>query len=723
MRRTTVAAGGHRCRRRRCGHHRCRWRAGLPRDHRPQRAADRRVEPGRARPARRAAADVDRRPSATAGSDRAGPARYAPPGGDGRARCRSRDRRGRGRRTGGNHDHARPAGVPGCALPGRIPLRGAVAGRPGLHARGRAGGHGPVAVAQAGGSAVVAGLRHPAAGSPHRGSRRGDHRCCREPCGRCRGRRCTRHGWVRHDQRAGPDRHRHRHDHRRHDHGAVHRRRHRAALRRSADAAGGTRPATGQGCRRAPAGPPRPAATTTVVVTAGGGATTGSLPRRRLAPEPCPTGSVTRKGQDVAQAPTDGTSRGSATPTGIPGRVSARLAAAAALISLGLHVLTIVVWPRFYNVYIDTEVYREAGRVLLAGGDLYTGPLVETGHHSLYHVYTPFAALLFTPLAPLPLIPLDQFIFGLNLVLLVASVWISITAPAGRASVPIAPVVLIASLAFWLEPVRTTAWLGQINLLLMLLVLLDLPRGTSRWPRGLGIGLAAGIKLTPLIFIPYLLLTGRSREALVASSTALGTVGVGFLVAPDASAVYWSGVFLDSARISDVAIVSNQSFRGMLARLGEGSVLGGPAVWWLLAIVLGVAGLAVAARLWRVGEHVLGTALCGLTACAVSPFSWGHHWVWFVPLLALLCLHVIRTGHRRSAVAITALLVTAGSVLYGIRSDGTPAMGMFLIEDAGAFAPLTENIYCWVHVAVLAYSITVVRARSRHPMPCGATGA
>lgn len=416
----------------------------------------------------------------------------------------------------------------------------------------------------------------------------------------------------------------------------------------------------------------------------------------------------------VQAAPSDG-DRPRAAARSPRGGLPRRVGVLAVLVSLGLHVVTVVIWPAYYNVYIDVEVYQAAGRALLAGRDLYAEPLVETGPHDLYHVYTPFAALLFTPLTVVPLLALDFIVLALNLVVLAVVVRISMTATS-RTTVPVALPLLVASLAFWLEPVRTTAWLGQINLLLMLLVLLDLPRGTSRWPRGLGIGLAAGIKLTPLLFIPYLVLTGRRREAVVASCTALATLVIGFLAAPRDSMTYWSGVFLQSTRIAEPSMISNQSLRGMLARIGDGWVPGGIGVWFVLAAVLTVAGLAVAVRLWRAGEYVLGTALCGLTGCLVSPFSWGHHWVWFVPLLALLCLQVFRTGDRRSAVGAAALLVAAGSILYGIRSDGTPAMGMFLIEGAGPFGLLTHNVYVWIYLAVLVYTVALVRSRSRRPV-------
>src|SRR5581483_12201814 len=66
---------------------------------------------------------------------------------------------------------------------------------------------------------------------------------------------------------------------------------------------------------------------------------------------------------------------------------------------------------------------------------------------------------------------------------------------------------LALPLVTWLQPVRETLTFGQINLVLALLVLADLlvlaPRGSRL--TGVGIGLAAAIKLTPAVFILYLL--------------------------------------------------------------------------------------------------------------------------------------------------------------------------------------------------------------------------
>src|SRR6202012_1435025 len=69
----------------------------------------------------------------------------------------------------------------------------------------------------------------------------------------------------------------------------------------------------------------------------------------------------------------------------------------------------------------------------------------------------------------------------------------------------------LAAMALWLEPVYMTLYFGQINLILLALVIIDLALPDSCKWKGIGVGIAAGIKLTPLIFVPFLLGSRRVR--------------------------------------------------------------------------------------------------------------------------------------------------------------------------------------------------------------------
>jgi alpha-1,2-mannosyltransferase len=225
----------------------------------------------------------------------------------------------------------------------------------------------------------------------------------------------------------------------------------------------------------------------------------------------------------------------------------------------------------------------------------------------------------------------------------------------------------VSALALATEPVQQTLALGQVNVLLMLLVVADLltggaltPGGRTRWWHGFGIGIAAGVKLTPLIFIPYLLLIRRYRQAATAAGVFAATAALGYAILPRDSGTYWAhGLFLKANRIVFLGTRGNQSLRGVLTRLA-GSVSAGTVPWIAAAVLVAAAGLVTAALLYRARQPVPAMLACALTGLLVSPLSWDHHWVWVAPGIALLA-HLGATAGRG---LVRAAWWTAAAVLF-----------------------------------------------------------
>ncbi|WTE95232.1 glycosyltransferase 87 family protein [Streptomyces sp. NBC_01614] len=297
----------------------------------------------------------------------------------------------------------------------------------------------------------------------------------------------------------------------------------------------------------------------------------------------------------------------------------------------------------------DALVYRAEGEAVLRGEDLYGFTVTQW---QLPATYPPFAALLFVPAALIPLAALKATFLAGNALMLAVLVHLSARLAGGPARLRLPALCAGTAAALWLEPVLQTILFGQINLALVCLVLWDLTRPTgARW-KGAAVGIAAGIKLTPAIFIAYLLLRGRRREAGTAAAALAGTVALGALALPSASLDYWTRRLYETERVGKVWIVDNQSLQGMVAR-----ALGDPApglVWALPAAAVTVTGLWLAARAAEESHAILLTAF---TALLVSPISWSHHWVWCVPLAAVL----LTEGRPRLAAA-TALLFTTRTI-------------------------------------------------------------
>ncbi|NUR61528.1 MAG: DUF2029 domain-containing protein [Catenulispora sp.] len=293
---------------------------------------------------------------------------------------------------------------------------------------------------------------------------------------------------------------------------------------------------------------------------------------------------------------------------------------------------------------IDMVVYRHEGQAVLHGRDLYgAGVQIKTsGGNQLPATYPPFAALLFATISWLPVGALKILVTAANIALLAVVVHLAAKLLGGWLDRPPfaerwALVAGIAAAALWFEPVWTTLRYGQINLALCALILFDLTRPpTSRWPRGLGIGLATGIKLTPGIFIVWFLLSGKRRETITAAVGALGTMAVGFVLLPHASVKFWLHKVFQTDAVGKTYITDNQSLSGVIARVTH--IDDPKALWAVAALLVAAAGLWVAARNARRGDLALGALTCATTGLLVSPISWSHHWVWAVPVTMLLAV-------------------------------------------------------------------------------------
>ncbi|MEU1329996.1 glycosyltransferase 87 family protein [Streptomyces sp. NPDC005865] len=286
----------------------------------------------------------------------------------------------------------------------------------------------------------------------------------------------------------------------------------------------------------------------------------------------------------------------------------------------------------------DTLVYRAEGAAVASGSDLYGFTVTRW---QLPATYPPFAAILFVPTTWLPLPALKTaFLLG-NIALLALLVHLS-----RRLADLRAPTATATALALWLEPVFQTVLFGQINLALACLVLWDLTRPPAALGKGLAIGIAAGIKLTPAVFIAYLFLRGRTREGVTALAGLTGTVLLGALVLPAASVEFFTRRVFETGRVGKAWIVDNQSLQGLTARLLHDAEPG--AAWAVPAVLTAVLGLWLVRRAPTEPRAVLLTAFTTLLIC---PISWSHHWVWCVPLLAVL----VAEGRTRTAAAVAAL--------------------------------------------------------------------
>ncbi|MGE2717904.1 glycosyltransferase 87 family protein [Mycolicibacterium litorale] len=384
----------------------------------------------------------------------------------------------------------------------------------------------------------------------------------------------------------------------------------------------------------------------------------------------------------------------------LPARAVSRrvrvLGPVALTVALALYLAAYLRWPSLAS-QVDLLVYRFGALRVWDGQDLYSVGLTGDQHTMLF-AYTPFAALCF-----LPLIGLSQSsILILGLLVNVACVGYLVRRMLTAAGVTTglwALTALLMAPILWLEPIRLSLQLGQINVLIMALVVADLLTQPSRKWTGIGIGIAAGIKLTPALFIVFLLATGRRREAVVAGLTFVSTIAIGFVLLPAASRDFWlQGQFRDVGRISSDPL-ANTSLSGLLDRLDW-------AMPWqtVAAGVFAIVAIAIAALVWRRGHALLAVAIAGMTSAAVSPFSWSHHWVWLAPLVVYLGLLGYVHRSRVAALAMWALVALFGGWFVASRSD-PPQAGLMSLRHPGLWDQLLPAAYLLALCIVLVWAL------------------
>ncbi|NIH84054.1 glycosyltransferase 87 family protein [Amycolatopsis granulosa] len=299
-------------------------------------------------------------------------------------------------------------------------------------------------------------------------------------------------------------------------------------------------------------------------------------------------------------------------------------------------VLSVATWVLAVPGFIDLHVYRTGGLAWRTGVGLYSPEFAQMVPGArLPFTYPPFAAILFAPVQLLQW-HLSKFVISF---VSAAALAVTTTLVARRlfARQAVADAVGMSAAALWVlsEPVRQTIWYGQINLILMGLVAADCLLPRTRWPRGLLVGVAAAIKLTPAVFVLLFLVRGRYRAA----ATALGSFAacglVAWLLAPHDSVEYWTQTLFQTDRIGGAVYAYNQNIQAVLARLLPGSNL----LWAVLAAAAMALAVVAARRARDEVTALLAIAAGGLLA---SPVSWSHHWVWVLPAALVLVVRAPR---------------------------------------------------------------------------------
>ena len=253
-----------------------------------------------------------------------------------------------------------------------------------------------------------------------------------------------------------------------------------------------------------------------------------------------------------------------------------------AVAALILMVVGGYIFEAFVNTYggLDFSIYRMGAMTIFDNEgfdkELYGRAMVSIGVLDLPFTYPPFAALVFLPFA---FIPLKVGMAIMVLMTTAAAWWLSSImysyANAHGRPLPLqdklgryGTIAALTIVVMLCGPWRRTFDLMQINPIIMVLILADFLRPATRVPRGVLIGIAGGLKLTPLVFGLILLVRRDWKGIITLGATFLATIALGFVLLPQEAPQYWFHAVSDPSRVGDINFVDNISIQGWLMHYG-----------------------------------------------------------------------------------------------------------------------------------------------------------
>lgn len=378
-------------------------------------------------------------------------------------------------------------------------------------------------------------------------------------------------------------------------------------------------------------------------------------------------------------------------------RIAAIVLVGAASVLTGLTTVYFM-YLGFARDQIDLAVFQDAGAAYLNNFPLYSEDFPTRS--GLRFIYAPIAAVLFAPMTLLSTVNLQILWAALN----IALVWWVLAIVLRRLGVARPFLVAVAALgvALMLEPVRSNFLFGQINIVLMALVVADCVGVVPRRLRGVATAVAASIKITPAAFGLFFLVKRDFASIVRAIVTVAVVAAVGFVLLPAASVYFWTTEFFSTDRGGGHAFTRNQAITGLIARLGiEGNL---KTILWVVAAALVVAAAAWSAhRFARAGEPIVALAVVALASLLAAPFAVTHHWVYVVLLVPLAIAPQYRRWRPLLFAAIAVFVIAPHSVLNGI--DDTD--GWFEV----AVRQIVGNGQCLMGIVLMIAAVLAARTR------------
>ncbi|MDO4909740.1 MAG: glycosyltransferase 87 family protein [Corynebacterium sp.] len=275
----------------------------------------------------------------------------------------------------------------------------------------------------------------------------------------------------------------------------------------------------------------------------------------------------------------------------------------------------------FITPRIDFNVYQAAGRAWLHGAALYDDSFTQ-GHTLSPYIYPPLAALFFVVLTPFPPVVGALIVEIASL----ASLWAINFMVLRRAGQPMSIVWLSFLICCTFHPVRILFDLGQIDLILLCLIVADVCGFLPDCLRGFGVGLAGALKLSPALFGMIFLVRRQWPAVIRAAVIFFASIGLTGILNWPQTKEFWLHQLNAVSVVNPADYFRNQSLRGFLSRSGL------PESYWdtvanPIFLIFIVIALVIVFRLRKNPDYTSSLLIVCLATYLGSPVSNIHNWV------------------------------------------------------------------------------------------------
>jgi alpha-1,2-mannosyltransferase len=305
--------------------------------------------------------------------------------------------------------------------------------------------------------------------------------------------------------------------------------------------------------------------------------------------------------------------------------------------------------------FFDTDFYRKAVVAVQHGVPMYEAM-----------AYPPFAYLLIWWLPALPMVVGDQIWTAVSFVVLIA-VGFLLTARALHATGQdwrddrgglvirgsVNSILLMISM-----PMFSQFTCGQLSLFVAALAFVDVSGVLPKRFQGTLVGLAAAIKVTPMIFAVYYLVTGQRRQALNSLASFAAFTAFGALFFPSETLAFWTRL-TSTGQDVDPKLPYNLGIRSMLARISL-DLIHSSWLWAGLGLLLMVVTLWRARKLYRRNQAMEAALVVGAASIVVTPNVLPHYFLW----LPLAAIWLVMTGTRVAKVLGVAIYLLYSLLYY-----------------------------------------------------------